>query len=280
MIGWKNADKHSFTCSCGKHLTVCPFFALIAAAFKKNGLAFDPTNFGTGYRLVKNERLNRYLTEAVPYVHSSPIERLRDTVIAHMPMFSELIKSNNFANLLFIRTALAASRARVFVDVTKNPYRLRYLSRLGDLDLKTVYLIRDLRGYALSVIENRGWDAITATRTWLREQLYILRILTEFSSVLKIHYEDLCDNVDTVLAETHRFVGVKPQRFSGNFKDTDHHILGNAMRLQDGGRLVKSNRWQQELSPEDLSAIRKTALSFAERNKRHPLSDILGYYLD
>src|SRR3989344_1164205 len=150
MEGWKDADVNTFQCSCGTVLKTCPFFVKIAGIFGQNNLPFAPNDFGTGYRLIHNTRFNQYLTEALPYIRSTGIEKLRDWVVAHMPGFSKRIDQNNRANVLFMRTALALTGAKVFMDADKSPYRMRYLQRLPDISLRPLYLVRDPRGVVLT----------------------------------------------------------------------------------------------------------------------------------
>jgi hypothetical protein len=269
-----------FFCSCGEALGECPLFRSIAAAFRENGLPFDPRNFGTAYRLSKSERLNRYLTGQLPMLRSTVAERCRDWFVALIPPMRKRIDQHNHANLIFIRSALSFKGARVFVDASKNPYRLRFLRVLPHVELKVLHLIRDLRGVVLSFIENRGLDAAEATRMWMREQLNIFRITNEVSPVLRVHYEDLCKQVDGTLAEIHKFVGVEPNPFTGNFQSVEHHILGNKMRLEHTGKIVNSARWKTTLSQAELDRINWTATSFVKRFGFHPLSDILRYYLN
>lgn len=280
MEGWKNADVDSFRCSCGQVLKSCPFFNALAEAFRQEGLPFAYNNFGTSYQLATNTRLNQYLTGALPVIRCSAAEHLRDAIVTHLPGYSSRIAQTDRSNVVFIRTALARAKAEVFVDVDKNPFRLRYLQRLHDVNLKVIYLFRDLRGVVLTFMENRGWDAAAATRVWLREQVEILRVMQEFPSFLQVSYEDLCEDTDTALAGTYRHLGLAPQPFAGDFRVAEHHILGNSMRLDSVSKVVKSERWKTRLSSADLGTISNIARSFVDRNSNHQLSTILARYLD
>lgn len=277
--GWRTADLEKFRCSCGALLKSCPFFTAIAKVFEQNGLPFDPRDFGTGYRLVRNLRINRYLTEMVPFIRSSWLETLRDQIVRHTPVLAGRIERNDRANRLFVRTALALKGASVFVNANKSPFRLRYLRAIEDIDLKILYLIRDLRGVVTTFMENRRWDAAMATRMWIREQESIVRVLREFPGYLQIYYEDLCDDVDGTLARIHAFAGLPPRPFPGDFRSTEHHILGNSMRLESMGKIVRSERWKAKLSVDDLEAIRTTADTFIRHNTDHPVNGILRHYL-
>lgn len=281
MEGWKTADPDTFRCSCGTLLRVCPFFEHMHRAFERQALPFHaPNDFGTGYRLVENTRFNRYLTEALPIVRSTSLERLRDTTIRWLPPFAGRIRRNDRANELFVETALAIARASVFVNADKTPYRLRLLRGIPSFDLRVVHLLREPRGVVLTFMENRGWDAALSMRVWIREQRDILRIMREFDKTLRVYYEDLCDDTDGALARVHRFGGLVPERFGGDFRVVEHHILGNSMRLEQGGTIRKSERWKSKLSAIDLERMRTVVHAFARAHPRDPMMDVLGHYWD
>lgn len=280
MEGWKTANLETFPCSCGSLLKSCPFFAQIAAAFKQEGVPFSLNDFGTGYRIVGSNRLNRYLLEALPYLRRTSLEKLRDAMVQHVPVLSKRIAASDRATLLFMGTVLSLAEATVFVDADKSPFKLRLLRRIPELELRVLYLVRDIRGVALTFMENRRWSAELAARIWITEQLDILRIMNEFPWRMQIHYEDLCDDVNDVLGRIHGFAGVSQEIFGGDFRSAEHHILGNSMRLDPTGKIVKSERWKRKLTRTDIASIETTARAFMRRNQDSPLSGILKRYLD
>jgi hypothetical protein len=274
MTGWRT----ELQCSCSKGVTECRFYGHIADAFRACGLPFDPTNFGTDYRLVDSFRLNRYLTGPLRFVRDSRIERLRDALVRFVPRFSAMLARQDRANLTFIKAALDFGGACVFVDKSTKPHRLRHLRRIRELDLSAIHLVRDLRGAVLTDMEIHGWDPALATRQWLEKNANITQVLKDAKSQITIHYEDIVDSTNETLATIHRFVGLSPQPFGGDFKQVEHHILGNAMRLSDSV-ITKDTRWQRELSHKDLDAITDTAKAFVRRNADHPVSRLVEHYL-
>jgi hypothetical protein len=281
MEGWKTADPERFRCSCGEVLKVCPFFQRMAEAFGRADLPFRmPNDFGTGYRLLDNTRLNLYLTEALPWIRHSALEKARDAIVRRLPPFAGRIRRNDRANVLFIRTALTLANADVFVNADKTPFRLRYLRRIAEFDLQVMHLVREPRGVALTFMENRGWDAGLAMRVWIREQRDILRILGEQPNTLRVYYEDVCDDTNAALARIERFAGVEPEAFGGDFRSADHHILGNAMRLDRVGSIVKSERWKTKLSAADLARMDTVARDFARAHPADPMVSILRHYIE
>lgn len=278
MEGWMYREK-AFPCSCGETIESCPFFRYMAQTYGRAGLRWDPRNFGTAYRLTDDERLNRYLTGQIPLLAYTNVERTRDVVLRSIPYFANTIRAANRANVTFIKGALEFARARIFVDATKNPYRLRYLQRIPELSLRVLYLVRDFRGVAHSMMKNHGMSADIAVRVWMRDQLNILRVAREASPSVSVYYEDLCERTNEELIRLHRFLGLEPVPYCGDFRGAEHHILGNSMRLAQSGQIAKNTSWATELSPSQLDVIQTIPAHFVRRHPRHPLSEIVRHYL-
>jgi hypothetical protein len=278
MEGWEYEDT-PFYCSCGEALEECPFYRQIQEAFYNKNLPFDFSHFGTAYRFTKNDRINRLLTEKIPFMHNPSLERLRDNIIRNIPPFSGLMRRFDKANHLFISTSLQYNHASVFVDASKNPYRLRHLRHVEGIKLYPLHLIRDLRGTIHSSKKNRGWDTALATRIWLREQANILHITSEFDPVLRVYYEDVCDDVNTSLARIADLVELPAEHFCGDFKTVEHHVLGNSMRLSGPSNIKKSESWKRELSDEDMDTIKRITHEELKHYKNDTLDEIVHHYL-
>jgi hypothetical protein len=279
LDGWNYAEGAAFRCSCGSPIQQCPFFATIAGAIRREGLPFEFREFGTRYRLAHARWLNRYLTKHLPLVRSSALERLRDGLVLRVPRLAATLRQQDRANRAFIRAALAYSGATVFVDACKDPFRLRHLRRIQDLDLRVVHLVRDPRGVVASNMSKRGWGASRATRKWMLDQLNIVRVAREVGPVLTVHYEDLCDRVDAALADVHRFLDLPAEPFGGDLGAAEHHILGNVMRHRSREGIVKDTRWEQNLSASDLDTITRILLGFVRRRRSHPAADLVMRYV-
>jgi len=279
MTGFESKKGASFRCSCGKFLKECPFFLYVAKNFHKNNLRFDFKDFDTDYVFFNKYRLNRLLFVSL---NNDFIENLRDKLL--LKIFSKFFKRKDLANYLFISSALSYFNAKVFVDGSKSPYRLRHLKRIPNLDLKPIYIIRDFHGVVLSNIErlreeNKEESTEDATKKWIKDQLEILRILQGFSYI-KVYYEDICDNPNKSLAKIYKFINLKPCKIPKNLKSVEHHILGNDMRDSSSITITKSERWKSELQGRDLNKVNALALEFVKKNKNHPLSEIIKHYLN
>lgn len=279
MEGWQFGENELFECSCGNTLDICPFFRHIAECFSEAQIPFEFRNFGTSYRITDKEPVNRFLTDSLPLIRSSFLEKARDAIVWRFPPFAKKLKRADEANRIFIQCALNYSDASTFVDATKSPFRLRYLRRISGLEIHVVYLVRDPRGVTLSTMKTRGWDAQSAAKLWLGDQLNILRILKEFPTNLHVSYEDICESVDDTLASIHGFAGLPAQKFCGDFGASEHHILGNTMRLSGETKIRKNEKWRNELSRADLSIINGIVSQFVDAHPEHPLATIIEGYL-
>jgi hypothetical protein len=277
-VGYPFEARDGFRCSCGAFLPDCPFFSHVAKAFRDRRLPFAYNAFGTRHRVVANERLNRWLTGALPLVQSNALEKIRDAVVRRIPGVGTTLHRQDEANRTFIQVALAYRGAAVYADTSQDPHRLRHLERIRELHLSVIHLIRDPRGIAVSHRDRHGITPEIAARKWLIDQWTVMRVLKDFTPSMTLLYEDLCDRPGETMTAIHRFVGLPAHPLPDDFKSAEHHILGNVMRERTA-EIARDNRWRTELSPADLAAMTRTLRSFVERHARHPLAAIVQRYL-
>jgi len=277
--GWTCSEDEDFRCSCGARLAECPLYSRIAKAVHDAGLPFDFRDFHTEFKLVGNERINRYLTGGLPRLQWSGLERLRDWLVDRVPGCHRALTAHLEINRQLIRTVLDYRGARIYVDNSHDPYRLRHLSGLKDMRLINLHLLRDPHGVVWSCIKNFGWSAHKAIGGWLRRQADIVRIAREFPGGMLMHYEDLCEATEETLASVCQHCDVETEPFDGNLQSREHHILGNVMRLRSG-TLKLDNQWRTRLTAEDRATV-ETALGRARSGTNDPsLQAITGRYLE
>lgn len=279
MEGWPYDQQDGFQCSCGSFLEQCPFFQYVEAEFHAADLEFRYNDFGTAYRLASNNTLNRYLTGKLPLIANTKMEGVRDKVVRLIPGFRDKIRLANKKNQVFLDAAFKYSGAKMFLDATKNPFRLRHLMRIPGLNIAALYLVRDIHGVAFSNMRKRGWSAEKAAKTWIRDQRNILRILGELPLYYTVKYEDLCADTGAVLDGICNYLGLKPGVFSGTMTEAEHHILGNVMRLQNTGQIQADERWRGEMSAADMEKIACIALRYAESHEQRPESNMIRRYI-
>jgi hypothetical protein len=277
--GWHVEPGQEFRCSCGELLAECPFYKRMDSIFDAARLPHTLGDYGAAYRLSSDDRISRYLVSNLPFIRSPGLERARDWLVQRVPAWRRVLMRQDTANVTFMRSALELAKAKVFLDNSHRPYRLRRLAMVPDFDLSVIHVVRDFRGVVNSTMRQRKWGAIETTQAWLNEQADCTRIAAGFPHQQTLFYEDLCNDLNGTLASLHSFVGLQPRPFSGDFKTREHHILGNSMRLQ-GGKVSKDARWRNELSPGDIHAITRTAEKYIAAHPRHPVSAIVKRYLD
>ncbi len=277
-MGWSFDDPDEFRCSCGERIADCPLFRHIAAAYDEHGLVFRPNEFGTAFRVTGHSALNYYLTEALPRTGSTRLEALRDSVVRLRPRWRRLLERQMQANRVFVDAVLDYWNAQCYLDNSHSPYRLRRIAAAAGFDVYNLHLLRDPRGVAMSLMTNSGFSPLNAARAWLKRQGDILRISRAVANTMRVFYEELCLTPDIALRKVHAFVGLEEQAFTGNFKDTEHHILGNRMRLADGS-IRLDERWKRDMRAGDRRTIEAELTGYLSRHRDTELAPIIDYYL-
>lgn len=277
--GWAFGEDEEFSCSCGRPLNECPFYRSIEDAFDAAGLKFDIRSFGTDYRLSDSARINDLLVGCPPRLRSSRFELARDRIVGRIPGWSATLRQQGKANYVLMKAALDHANADVYVDNSHRPHRLRQLRRTDAFDIRVLHLVRDIRGVVLSSMKRTSLDARLASQVWMGEQANALRISKEFPNRMLVHYDDLCEDLDDTLGRIHAFAGLEPAPFCGDFKQSEHHILGNQMRLRDG-KVSRDTKWQSELSASDLETISRTASAYLAKHGSDEHASLLSRYLN
>lgn len=276
--GWNYSDDEDFRCSCGEKLEDCPLFRFIRKTFRDEGLPYDPKNFGTAFQLASNARLNQLLTGPLPIFKNSAIEHLRDATVRMFPVFRRRLDVQLRTNFVLMNAVSQFLDAEIYLDNSHSPYRLRRFAKDSNFDVFPVHLIRDPRGVALSMMTNSGLTASQAIENWRRHQISIMRITTEIGSPLVVFYESLCSHTDQELGRLHEYARIRKEPFGGDFKDKEHHILGNRMRLTPG-TIRLDERWRRDLGAADRRIIENDLRGFEKGNQSHPLVPVIHRYL-
>ena len=277
-MGWNYADDEDFRCSCGEKLDDCPLFRHVAAAYAENGLHYDPRNLDTRIYLSDHGRMNQLLVGPLPILKWTPAELLRDALVRVVPPWRKTLKRQLGANRVLMQTVIDHLGAEIYLDNSHSPYRMRALARDAAFEVTPMHLIRDPRGVSLSLMSNSGYSSRDAVDSWLKHQRSIYRIAAEIGEPVMVEYESLCRETDRELGRIHEALGLPHQSFGGDFKDGEHHILGNRMRLTPG-TVRLDERWRTDLDEADLKIIEDRLREFREQNSSHPLAGTIDRYL-
>lgn len=248
----------AYRCSCGQLIMECAFWRQVGAAMDARGFMFDVAHFDTqvaasGSRLVQTLRAGA--------CRSQTLNTVLDRLLLTWPPERRRLLALAARNEAFIEAVLEVTGKQVFVDTSKDRLRLGMLRRLTRLDVRAIHLIRDARGVVASRLQRgSSLDAGIAARQWSKLHSGLDRALRALphEKRIRIRYEDLCREPAGVLERVYRLCEVGPALYA-DLQAAQHHIIGNAMRLNSLAQIQPDERWRRSLTPEQLLAIESTA---------------------
>lgn len=110
-------------------------------------------------------------------------------------------------------------------------------------------------------MKHTGADVATAAKRWRHYNVEAdrVRALLPGDVWLRVRYEDLCRDPSGTLEKIARFIGVEGADVPEDLEATDHHIIGNSMRLRGIGEIREDRSWEQVLGRDDLRTIERIA---------------------
>jgi len=164
---------------------------------------------------------------------------------------------------LFINIAASGSMSkkdiRYIVDASKDFYRLYWLSRCSEIDLKVIHIVKDPRAYVYSNVKrfkkghkSRWLQTIRMSAKYMVENSIIDLIVKrlEKENVFFVRYEDLASSPEIVMQNMFQWLNVPYQHhIIHSFRKVKNHaIAGNYTRhLRTEIRL--DEEWKTEFEP-------------------------------
>jgi hypothetical protein len=153
--------------------------------------------------------------------------------------------------------------AKILIDSSKElkGIKLFYLdkARAGEIDLQVIFLVRDVRSWA--VIAERGWlSFLIETYRWMKATLNLRRFLRSARvSAYCLSFESFVFDPETEIEKLARWLRVE-NSFSASRLDLSamHELFGNAGLRTDsarGERLVYNSAWLTEWGPTLLGPL-------------------------
>lgn len=256
-----------YRCSCGELIEACTFWKTLRDRASRLPGGFSLEDFGSHF--------SEYGTVEHAILYSSLrgrwFEALRNQAIRLHPGARRIHRRALQRNRDLVELITEILGKDVFLDGSKDPIRLRYLSSIDDWDIRVLLMIRDGRGTVFSYMRRYGLTLQEATREW-RQACMEYREIDRYidpSRIMTIRYEDLCDHPEETLAAVHEFLDIEPHGFEG-IHTSRHHLLGNAMRLRKNERLRRDDLWRSELTAEELQTFERMA---GDINRRYGYAD-------
>lgn len=259
-------DLETYTCSCGALFAKCPFWTWLIGALAERGFVYDLSDRRTmpAFRIPGDPIADRVMRRA----YGGPTsEVLRSLVLHCWPSCSRRLEHLRRYNETFIQLVRQFYGASVVLDSSKDPVRIKYLAGIPSLNLHAIHLIRDCRGVVNSARKNLGMSAREASIEWRETHLEIERVTHRFcpGRVLRVKYEDLCTNVDSVLASIFAFFGVSGRVTAPAAAKRQMHVLGNRARLNGLLPIRHDESWRHEMPQRDLATFASLAGLLSDR---------------
>jgi hypothetical protein len=249
-------------CSCGLTIDNCPFWQDLFADVTAAGTPFTIERWRTDYRF-EHPWLDALLTRETSF---TSVRRARGLAMRRLPVLGPRNARIDRTNLAFIRAVLKRQGASVFLDTSKLLTRLTYLLDVPALEIRVVRLVRDARGFAASA-KRRGESTERAARIWRNDQAAIDAFLAERPG-LRIHllrYEDLCARPVETLRALWAFCGVPEVEPKTVIQSSEHHILGNRMRMGGTFEIRLDDTWRSRLDADEERGVLAVAGAVNER---------------
>jgi len=245
----------SYKCSCGEYILECPFWVGVKQAADSQGIRFDLENFGTHF--VGNGVMSDKLLYSS--LRGPAYESVRDFfigAIGKVEVFSDQVRNTNRALVEILMDRMGGC---IFLDGSKDPIRLKYLSQIPEWDIKVIHMVRDGRATAYSYMKNYGITMERAAKEWRQtcSEFPNIERFIDPKSIYFTRYEDLCMDQSGVLIDIFKFLGVENDLSDSDF--SKQHILGNSMRLTADFNVKMDNRWKNALSSGDIDCFLRIA---------------------
>lgn len=246
-----NVDE--YTCSCGARLADCPFWQALKERMLAQGEQLDFENFQTHF----GSETRSFRRAVRAGVKCAPIRVLGDLALRVIPSYSTRLRRIHDRNRIMMRSICELQEGKVFLDGSKDPERVRQFAREYRERLRVIHLVRDGRGVTNSYMKHYGVYMGEAVRVWGLMDRECHRAVSSLPATRLYHlkYEDLCANPQGLMDELFEFC-----ELDSCFESrTEHHILGNAMRLGADRPIRLDEKWRRELSDEDLEIFQRYA---------------------
>ena len=253
----RRLDLSSYPCSCGRLFQEDPFWQAVTTAVNQYGLSYALNSYlDTRFELSQNSAVQRLLAGSF---RSTALEQLRDGLLFTLwPTQKQRLRETAVRNEYFARAILQVTGKSIFLDTSKDPMRIRYLQMAPNIDLYVIHLVRDVRGVVASVMSRHpDVDVKGAVQSWLAREKNIERQLAALPANrrMQLRYEALATDPLSTINNVLHFLGAKPFDVLGDYRESEHHILGNRMRKRQSSEIKLDEKWRTALSEAQLALI-------------------------
>jgi hypothetical protein len=257
LSGTRFRAEPGYQCGCGRELVQCGFWQGVSAAMARRGFSYSATTAETDVRNAPSRYARRLLR---PMHRGRVLEWVRDGALHLSAAARAHLRRHQQLAAALAESILECSGDALLVDSSKLGLHLKYHLANPRFDVKVVWIVRDGRAVARSLMQNEGVTMPQAARAWRRfqdEGEAIARRLDR-SQWRQVRYEALCTDRDGTLGELWRFMGLRPAPTNAA-PARELHVLGHYTRLNGSAHMKLEEKWRSELSPAELQSFEALA---------------------
>ncbi len=241
-------DKWNYTCSCGKSVNECPFWAPILDKLYYS----DKENFCTAVNMSSKSKTLKF-NQPFPFLYKTRLLQFATTGYNK--------KVINTVSRLYKATAEASGK-KFIIDSSKNPLQALalYNNREG-ISVKIIYLKRDIRAIAVS---KRKWKATNNKRkkSLLRlvtDIFYYRRLCDTVSSmvdpddIIYLDYESLAKYTDSELKRLFTALNMKPFPTPKYMELVEDHTIGGTPGRFEKKPISYNESWKEEYKDDPVA---------------------------
>jgi len=252
----KTPTPQEYFCSCQTPILECDFWQRVTRGMEERGQPFDIWDSDLDFRH-NGGGLSDVVLRAVQ--RGPVLETARSAALQVLPAASREMRRVLARIEALVETVLGIQGRGVFLDSSKRPERAVFMSRVPSFKMKVIHLVRDGRAVSWSSMKNLGIGPEEAARSWVADNQGSEHARRYFDPGrwLTLRYEDLCTHPDESLTRLYDFIGVPAKNGIHDFRNFEHHIIGNRMRLASTSEIRLDERWKEALTREQMGIIER-----------------------
>ena len=211
-------------CSCGEEARSCPFWSEVEKKSPDLSIKYQP-----GFKGYLEAVFSRLIPSTVKYTPNDSV------------LFRHILQTAQDQN----------QAARIVLDISKNLPRYLQLQANPELDVSTIFLVRDGRGYINSYRKQHQGRILALLLQWIGLNFIAwLHLIIDKKPFYKLSYDHFTQDPEIFLNEFNEIFNIDiPPNYTQAVNKTTYHLrAGNAAVLgKNFTRLEQDNSWKNEL---------------------------------
>lgn len=265
-------DPESYSCSCGQLIKDCLFWKTVTDEMDHTSYSdFDYRNFKTKITPKEDNLLGKM---QFMNFNSNFLSDIRDYLFKNIPEYQNHITKIVQNNIDLAKTILKITKKDIFFDASKDPRAIKYFRNTFGCEFKVIHLIKDGRGFLYSAKRyNPRRSDLNIILSWKKMNELMDRSIKYVKKENRfiLTYKQLSKNPAETLSKLCKFVGVDYIESCLDYRNFDHHIIGNSnMRLGSDNQIKYDEKWREGLTSSQIMLFEDVA---GKLNRKYGYTD-------